>query len=1173
MKTKFAAVMMFVAAFFCAARTHGQIYVPTNDPPYYGPYNGAFWAGGDELKKHLVKGDTVLRADSPWSLHAWVWMDEAPKSAVLIAGVGDPGEEYSRYLGVDGEKLFCWGGKDASFYGTAGLAPGKWHFVAATFDGQEVQIYANGSKVAGGKLDAGRVSPLLVIAPAQFPAQENRHFAGKIAGLSVLRRALTGEELTEIYGKPVNFTTVVYEEGSKPWPVQTQAQAGYRAPQDPDTIPRSKAGYSRLEKKAARESKLGIETNGSNEWMISGRWKLRPAPEISASGKAISQNGFGTSGWWDATVPGTVLTTMINQGVYPDPDYGLNNLAIPESLNKQDYWYRSEFTAPADWKGQRLTLTFEGINYAAEVWLNGKRIGTIKGAFIRGVFNVTETIKVGGANVLAVRVSPPPHPGIPHEQSIKAGPGENGGMMCLDGPTFVDTEGWDWIPSIRDRDTGIWQPVTVRATGGVKIGDAQVVTKLPLPETSSAEVEISVPLENQTSATVSGTLEASFDTVKVTERVSLAPGKNIVTLTPSGFAQLKVRDPRLWWPNGYGKPELYALKLAVTVDGKKSDVKEVRFGIRELTYELSLLDSTGHLERVEFSPTAARAKQEQIVDVTHTGIRNVPSPDPFPSIFPEEWRDSWKSWVASLKPGAEKSAAVRHVEDTRATPYLTIKVNGVRIAARGGSWGMDDMLKRVSRERLEPFFRLHRNANVNIIRNWVGQSTEEVFFELADEYGLLVWNDFWASTQNYNIEPEDPALFLENARDTISRFRNHPSIAVWCGRNEGVPQPILNQGLEELTRTVDGTRYYTPTSNQVNLQNSGPYKYVEPKLYFTMLNHGFSVETGTPSFPTLENWRAWIPREDLWPISDNWAYHDWHQSANGDMSPFMAEMEREFGAPTSLEDFERKAQMFNYVQHLAVFEGMNAHLWAPNTGRMLWMTQPAWPSSTWQILSSDYDTQASFYAVKKASEVVHVQLDPSNYTVEVANSLPDTKTGLTARARVYSLENKLLAEHAEKKDAASGTTEFFTLDLAPFLKQNVALVKLELRDSSGKLVSDNFYWMGGTSADYRKLNKLGDAQIKTTVRTAVEGDEQRVKVVLENTGSTAAIELKLTLLEADGKTRVLPAYYSDNYVSLLPGELKDIIVECPNVAAKGVISVGLRGWNLEQRVMKVGTEK
>jgi hypothetical protein len=200
-------------------------------------------------------------------------------------------------------------------------------------------------------------------------------------------------------------------------------------------------------------------------------------------------------------------------------------------------------------------------------------------------------------------------------------------------------------------------------------------------------------------------------------------------------------------------------------------------------------------------------------------------------------------------------------------------------------------------------------------------------------------------------------------------------------------------------------------------------------------------------------------------------------------------------------------------------------------------------------------------------------LDPSNYAVEVANSLPDTKAGLTAHAHVYSLENKLLAEHEEKKDAASGTTEFFTLDLAPFLKENVALVKLELRDSAGKLVSDNFYWMGGTSADYRKLNRMGEAQIKTTVRTAVEGDEQRIKVVLENTGSTAAIELKLTLLEGDGKSRVLPAYYSDNYVSLLPGEIKEIVVECQSAAVKSGLMIGLRGWNLEQRVVKTGTEK
>ena len=308
---------------------------------------------------------------------------------------------------------------------------------------------------------------------------------------------------------------------------------------------------------------------------------------------------------------------------------------------------------------------------------------------------------------------------------------------------------------------------------------------------------------NDSPATVRGTLTASFENVAVAKTVSLSPGKNEVKLSPAEFPQLTVQNPRLWWPNGYGKPELYTLKVSFSEAGKESDAKDIRFGIREITYEISLLDSIGHLRRVDYSPTVAHEKNEQIVDVTHEGIRNIPSTDPYPSIFPPEWKEGWKSWVASMKPGAERSAAVKAVDDTRASPYLTILVNGVRIAARGGSWGMDDSRKRVSRAKLEPYFRLHRDANVNIIRNWVGQNTEETFYALADEYGLLVWNDFWASTQNYNVEPEDPELFLENARDTILRFRNHPSIVIWCGRNEGVPQPILNEGLD---RTHSRTR-------------------------------------------------------------------------------------------------------------------------------------------------------------------------------------------------------------------------------------------------------------------------------------------------------------------------------------------------------------------------------
>ncbi len=1168
------AILAYVCGLlFFAGTATAQSWIPTNDPPYYGPFNGTFWASGDGLKKPLVKDDSVTRADSTWTLYAWVLLDEAPKGPTLIAGLGKPEDEYSRYLGIDGDKLILWAGKDNLLSGSAALSPRKWHFVAATFDGHQFQLFSEGNRVAGGKLDLGAVTGLLEMAPPDLPWPDGTHFSGKIAALSVYRHALSGEELKALADKPGNLSSALFEEGSKPWPVQTHSQAGYRAPQDPATLPRSKAAFSKPEKKSFVVAGTGLESNGRNEWIVAGGWKLRPAPEVSEPAEAISHPEFSVREWWPATVPGTVLTTMVDQGVYPDPDYGLNNLAIPESLNKQDYWYRTVFNATNEWKGRRLTLTFEGINYAAVVWLNGKQLGTIKGAFIRGVFDVSSAIRLGQENVLAVRVSPPPHPGIPHEQSIRAGAGENGGIMCLDGPTFVDTEGWDWIPAIRDRDTGIWQPVTLRATSAVRIGDPQIVTKLPLPETNQATVEISVPLMNDSPNTVRGTLTGSFENVAVAKTVSLSPGKNEVKLSPAEFPQLTVANPRLWWPNGYGKPELYTLRLSFSEGGKESDTKDLRFGIREITYEISLMDSTGHLRRVDYSPTLAREKNEQIVDITHEGIRNIPSTDPYPSIFPPEWKEGWKSWVASLKPGAERSAAVKSVEDTRASPYLTIRVNGVRIAARGGSWGMDDSRKRVSRERLDPYLRLHRDANVNIIRNWVGQSTEETFFDLADRYGLLVWNDFWASTQNYNVEPEDPELFLENARDAILRFRNHPSIAIWCGRNEGVPQPTLNEGLDQLIRTLDGTRYYTPTSNQVNLQNSGPYRFVDPKLYFTMLNHGFSVETGTPSFPTLEMWKAWIPAPDLWPISDAWAYHDWHMNGNGDMAPFMTEMEKEFGAATSVQDFDRKAQMLNYVQHRAIFEGMNAHLWAPNTGRMLWMTQPAWPSSTWQILSSDYDTSASFYGVKKASEPLHVQLDPTSFQVQVANSLPATAAGLSVRAKVYSLDNKAITEHEEKKDAPSGVTEAFALDLAPQIKGNVVLMKLELRDAGGNLVSDNFYWLGGDSADYRKLNGLPAAQLAVTTNSVHEKDAVKVHVRLENIGTTAAIETKLTLLESDGATRVLPAYYGDNYVSLLPGESREIEIESPAAVVKTGLTLGLRGWNVTEKVVKVGGEK
>ena len=1148
--------------------------VPTNDPPFYGPYNAAIEQGGDGIHKKMVEKDTVLRADSPWTMYAWVKIDSSVQQPELVAGVGDVSSEYSRYLALAPGKLMLWIGADNTLAAPASITPGKWQLVAATFDGASVfRIYSDGAQVGQGVLALGRVAPILQIAPPvpmatpPWPTFAGQHFGGKVAGFTVVREALTAEKIKQLAAAPPEFALLVFEEGAKPWPVQTRGQAGYRAPQDPATYPKSRAAYSTPVAKPLPKG-LEIVADGENSWTLAGGWKMAAAPQVKASAADIGKPGFDTKDWLVATVPGTALTTMIDRGIYADSDYGLNNLTIPESLNKQDYWYRNEFKAPKT-SGRRMTLTFEGINYAAEVWLNGQPLGNIKGAFIRGIFDVTDVLKQGQANVLLVRVSPPPHPGIPHEQSVLGGPGENGGAMCLDGPTFVATEGWDWIPAIRDRDTGIWQPVTLSASGMVKIGDPQVVTKLPLPDTSKADIEIDVPLENASDKPVKGTVRATIENVVVSKEVTVAPGKSEIKLAPAEFTQLTLQHPRLWWPNGYGKPELYIAKLEFVEGGNASDTRQVRFGVREVTYELALFDSQGQLRRVEVSPTAARARGEVAVDVTHAGMRQIPAADPFPPQYPKEWREGWLSWAASLTPEGEKSPAVVPVDDTKMGHYLVLKVNGVRIAARGGNWGMDDSRKRVSREKLEPYFRLHRDANVNIIRNWVGQNTEQTFYDLADEYGLMVWNDFWASTQEYNTEPLDIQLFLDNARDTIVRFRNHPSIVMWCGRNEGVPSPILNEGLIDVINKNDGTRYYSPSSNQVNLQNSGPYSFQNPTLYFTQWNHGFSVETGTVSLSTLESFSAWIPKEDRWPIGDAWAYHDWHQSGNGEIEPFMREIETEFGAGTSLADFERKAQMLQYNEHRAIFEGMYAHLWAPNSGRMLWMTQPAWPSNMWQIMSSDYDTQASFYGVKKACEPLHVQLDLSNFNVDMVNTTTTPQPSVTITANVYALDNKTLLQHSEKKDlAANATTPAFNLDLAPLMGSTVVFVKLEARNATGQLLSDNLYWLGATSASYRALTHLPNANVSAAATWTKSGDTQHIRVHLQNNGTAAALQNKLTLLNAGDGSRILPAYYSDNYISLLPGESREVDIEFP-AATAAQPQVSLRGWNLAPTTVAV----
>jgi hypothetical protein len=1101
-------------------------------PVNAGPYNAAFLAGGIGIDRALegVAGG-MIAAQAPATLSAWVRTDGRQPGTVVLLGLGDVAAGRALVL-VDGRPGLGTGAGVVARAAEA-LPVGQWVHLAATFVDGEARLYLSGRLVATGAMPQVPVAATIHVAPVM---DGQAHFGGMLVGARYEDAALDAPALAARAADRPDFDTTQIWHVGVGWEFQKTANTGYWRQQDPWTLPQAR-GAGRPPQAVPVPQVPELTALADGRWRIN-RWQLAVAGADTGPASAAGP-------WYPAVVPGTVLTTLVDRGVYPDPYFGLDNMRIPERLARQDYWYRTRFSIPPEAAGKRLSVVFNGVNYAATVYVNGAEVGTMRGAFARGRFAFTA---VAGDNVVAVRVSPPPHPGIPHEQSIAAGVGENGGQLTIDGPTFADTEGWDWIPGIRDRDTGLWQDVHLEARGDVALGDPQVITTLPLPRTDSADVIITVPLRNTAATARVVRVTAAFDDVRVERTVTVPAGDGEVRFAPGEFAALHVAHPRLWWPNGYGDPALHGLRLTASVDGAVSDSLATRFGIREVSYDLSLMDSHGALRRVNVRPTGGRLAGQKLIDVRHEAI--VQSPH---------------GWVESLTPAGEASAAVQPLgaADTMPEPHLALRVNGVKIAARGGNWGMDDAMKRGGRARLEPYFRLHRDAHLNIIRNWMGTDDEPEFFDLADEYGMMVLNDFWQSTQNFQVEPQDPQLFLANAADVLRRYRNHPSIVAWFGRNEGVPYPTLNEGLDDLAFRLDGTRWYTGSSNMVNLQGSGPYDYRPAVGYFTDLATGFSVETGTASLATREAIKAVVPQADLWPISDTLAYHDWHFGGNGNTAPFMAALSARFGAPTGFDDFERKAQMMNLEDHKAMFEGFLGHLWTRNSGRLMWMSHPAWPSNMWQMYSSDYDTGAAYYGVASASEPLHVQVNLPGNEVVVINTTRDAAPGLTATTRILGLDGRELYARRDRLDAgANQDTVLPALPLTGVLESHpMVLISQSLTDRGGHVLSSNFYWRGRDEGSYRALDGLPQVRLRAVVAPPLAvGQEQELRVTLTNPGTTPALAAKLTLLDEQGQ-RILPAYYSDNYLSLTGGETRVVTIRYPARAGPAP-HVGLRGWNV-----------
>jgi len=521
---------------------------------------------------------------------------------------------------------------------------------------------------------------------------------------------------------------------------------------------------------------------------------------------------------------------------------------------------------------------------------------------------------------------------------------------------------------------------------------------------------------------------------------------------------------------------------------------------------------------------------------------------------------------------------------------LRVYINDVPILIKGGNWGMSDYMLKARGKDYETRIRFHKEMNFNMIRNWTGEVTDDDFYKYCDKYGIMVWDDFWLN----NFGPVDSLeIFKANAIEKVKRLRDHASIAIWCGANEGVPGGDPNGPLSMIIKNAvkdnDGAdRIYLPRSNAGPnnpnfsihggsriLSGSGLWGNTDPKTYFTDPHNGYLFskdsyglrsELGTATFVNVESFKKFMPpaywvaptAETVDSKTNMWAQHYFSTDGGlgGGSNPvkYINTINNSYGKATSLEDFCKKAQMLNLETMKAMYEAWNDHMWKDASGMLIWMSQSAYPTMIWQTYDYYYDLTGAYFGAKKACEPIHIQWNAATNSIKIINNKPYSLKGLTAKAEVYNLDGHLVPGYSKARKLnvkATSATEVFSKisdDGKSGVLSSVHFLKLRLYDTKGNEIADNFYWIGNTYLDYTKLNNMRPVGSSLLVSKPIKciaknGVNQLLTYTITNTSkTTAAFGIRTQLLHKNG-AQILPAIYNDGYFSLMQGESKILQVE------------------------------
>jgi exo-1,4-beta-D-glucosaminidase len=844
-------------------------------------------------------------------------------------------------------------------------------------------------------------------------------------------------------------------------------------------------------------------------------WRLQSACDVKADGAAISAAGFAADGWLKTTVPSTVLAAQVADKVYPDPYFGMNlrnipgtsypighnfsNLPMPQdSPYRCGWWYRTEFAAPPAARDKRIWLHFGGINYRGEIWVNGHRIADstqVAGAYRTYDFDVTDALKPGARNVLAVETF------APGEKDL--------------GINWVD-----WNPCPPDKDMGLWGDVNLIQTGAVTLRSPMAVTHFTDPSLTTAELTVYAELHNAANHEVQGIVSGTVAGVKIEQPIKLAANEDkTVVFSPEQFPALRIRNPRPWWPAQMGEPHLEQLDLSFTDHGVKTDEQTVAFGIREITSEL-----------------------------TATGGR-------------------------------------------------LFRINGKPILIRGAGWSQD-MLLRTDEHRLRDQIRMVRDMHLNTIR-LEGKLETEDFFRLTDEQGILVmlgWCccDHWEHWKEWG--PQDLPIATDSLRSQLLRLRSHASLLVWLNGSDNAPPPNVEQAYLQVESDL---HWPNPILSAASAQNTvgggpngvkmtGPYDYVAPSYWYVDQHNGgdwgFNTETSPgPAITSLASRRKFLPDPEAWPPSPNWSYHN----GGGEFTNLKVlneTMAAVYTNPDSAALYERIAQTMAYDSERAMFEAYSKNKYV-STGVIQWMLNNAWPSMIWHLYDYYLDTDAGYYATKKACEPVHIQYSYDDRSIVVVNSTYAPVEALHATVHVHGLGWKDLYKAEANVDAGADSSQI-VFELPDSLwsgVEKIFFIDLELADARGRTVSRNFYWVPYTLTtfdfprtdythtpaerheDLTALTNLPKVEIKADASVERTSHGRRVSVRLNNPSNSLAFQVNVAPRTSDGGL-VAPVLWSDNWIELGPGESATLTADLPDTAPDSTV-IHVDGWNINPLVL------